>query len=169
MSLRHTALVAAVGLLAFTSRASAQATGGPDWNAWPWMSAQVPAQIELSAKAVATDSAPGFHAILILRNAGSDSVRIRFGSCSFGLRLYRDNAFRAPPLWDNRPGPNVACTLEGHELRLGPNEQRAQVVSMGYGLLKQPPGPGRYFASITWRPSGETPVRDVAAGGVVIR
>jgi hypothetical protein len=133
------------------------------------MSAQIPSSVELSAKTVPTDSGRAFQAVLVFRNLGPDSVRVRFGSCSFGLRLYRDNSLRAQPLWDNRPAPNVACTLEGRELTLGPDEQRERVVLLGVGLLMQPPPPGQFFATIAWRPSNEATVREVAAGSVVIR
>jgi hypothetical protein len=169
-ALRFPRLVALAGLvLLHGCRLAAQAPRGRDWNAWPWMSAQIPSPVELSAKAVPTDSGRAFQGVLIFHNSGPDSVRVRFGSCSFGLRLYRDNSLRAQPLWDNRPAPNAACTLVGHELTIGPDEQREWVVLLGFGLLTQPPAPGQFFATITWRPSNETTVREIAAGSVVIR
>jgi hypothetical protein len=134
------------------------------------MSAQIPPSVQLSARAVPVGATRAFHGILVFRNTSSDSVRVRFGSCSFGLRLYADDpALRTEPLWDNRPGPNADCTLEGHEVTLGPKEQRERVVSLGFGLLTQLPAPGQFFATITWRASSDAPVRDVPAGRVVIR
>jgi hypothetical protein len=151
------------------TRLAAQAGSGRDWTAWPWMSAQIPLRVQLSARTVSTDSGRGFQGVLIFHNTSPDSVRVRFGSCSFGLRLYTDSSLHSQPVWDNRPGPNADCTLELHEVMLAPKEQRERVVSLGYGLLAQPPAPGRFFATITWRPSNDAPVRDVAAGNVVIR
>jgi len=133
------------------------------------MTAQIPASVQLSARVIPTDSGRAFQGMLILRNASRDSVRVKFGSCSFGLRLYHDSSQWAQPLWDDRPEPYAACTLEGRELILGPHEQRDQVVSLGFGLLTRPPAPGRFFATITWRRSSEAAVREVAAGSVVIR
>jgi hypothetical protein len=147
-----------------------QAGGARAWNGWPWMSAEIPPSVQLSARTVLIGATRAFQGILVFHNTSSDSVRVRFGSCSFGLRLYADDTgLGSQPLWDNRPGPNADCTLVGHEVMLGPKEPREQAVSFGFGLLTQPPAPGRFFATITWRPSNDAPVRDVAAGWVVIR
>lgn len=156
-------------VLLHVCRLAAQVPSARDWNTWPWMTAQIPPSVQLSAKVVPTDSGRAFEGVLILRNPGPDSVRVKFGSCSFGLRLYHDSSQWAQPLWDNRPEPYAGCTLEGRELILGPHEQREHVVSLGFGLLTQPPAPGRFFATVTWRPSSEAAVREVAAGSVVIR
>jgi hypothetical protein len=137
------------------------------WSAWPWMSAEIPRQVHLSARVVQTDTAPErFQAILTLRNTGTDSTRVTFGACSFGLRLYRDSSFDRPPLWDNRPGTNADCILVGYVVTLGPNQQRDRVLSSG--VLAIAPAPGRYVAAITWRPSDKAPIQNVAAGRVVI-
>jgi hypothetical protein len=167
--LRRIALAAVIGLAALANRASAQASGRPDWNAWPWMDARIPPPVQLSASVVPIDSGRDFQGILIFHNSGRDSVRVMFGSCSFGLRLYRDSLLHTPPLWDNRPAPNADCTLEGHVLMLGPDERREHVVWFAHSVVARAPPAGRYSATIVWRPSTAAPVRDVAAGNVVIR
>ena len=142
----------------------------PDSNAWPWMSAQIPAEVELSARVLSTDTAPEhFQGILTFRNAGRDSVRVTFGACSFGLRLYRDSSLNGQPQWDNRPGPNVDCLMIGYDVTLGPSEQRDRVLSSAPGVLARIPAPGRYAAALPWRPSVNAPIRTVAAGSLVIR
>ena len=166
-SLPLCALMVAGLLLLHAWRLAAQIPSSRDWNRWPCMSAQIPASVQLSGRVISTDSGRAFQSIIVFRNPGPDSVRVRFGSCSFGLRLYRDSSLRAEPVWDNRPVPNAGCTLEGHELWLGPNEQREQAVSLGFDLLMQPPK-GPFFATITWRPSSEAPTRDISAGAIVI-
>jgi hypothetical protein len=133
------------------------------------MDAQIPPPVQLSASIVPIDSGRNFQGILMFHNSGRDSVRVTFGSCSFGLRLYRDSLLHAPPLWDNRPAPNADCTLEGHVLMLGPDERREHVVRFIRDVFARPPQPGRYAATITWRPSTAAPIRDVVAGNVVIR
>ena len=138
------------------------------WNGWPWMEARIPPQVQLSATVVPTDSARDLQGTLAFRNVGRDSVRIMFGDCSFGLRLYPDSSLR-PPLWDNRPAPNVDCTLEGHVLLLGPGERREQLVWLMRDVRAGSPPSGRYSATITWRASAEAPIQNVAAGIVVIR
>jgi hypothetical protein len=167
--LRRTALAAVVALLVLASRASAQAASGPDWDRWPWMDAQIPTLVQLSASVVPIDSGRDFQGILIFHNSGRDSVRVTFGSCSFGLRLYHDSLQHTPPLWDNRPAPNSGCTLEGHVLMLGPDERREHVVRFIRDVFARPPLPGRYVATITWRPSNAASIRDVAAGNLIIR
>lgn len=133
------------------------------------MDAHIPPAVQLSARVVPIDSARDFQGILIFHNSGRDSVRVTFGSCSFGLRLYRDSLLHTPPLWDNRPAPNVDCTLEGHLLMLAPGERREHVVWLARGVVAGAPPPGRYAATITWRPTTTAPVRDVPAGSVVMR
>lgn len=169
LSLRRTALGALVALFVPANRASAQAGSGPDWDAWPWMDAQIPPPVQVSASVVPIDSGRDFQGILIFHNSGRDSVRVTFGSCSFGFRLYRDNLQHAPPLWDNRPVPNAACTLEGHVLMLGPEERREYVVRFIRDVFARPPPPGRYAVTITWRQSKAAAVRDVVAGNLVVR
>ena len=139
-----------------------------DWNAWPWMEARIPPQVQLTARVVTADTAPArFQGILTFRNTGRDSTMARFGACSFGLRLYRDPSYSGLPVWDDRPGPNVDCIMMGYEIRLGPAESRDKVV--GPMVIERGPLPGRYAAAITWRASRETPIQIVRAGGVVIR
>lgn len=167
--MRRTALVAIVGFLVLADRASAQISDGRDWNAWPWMHAHIPPPVQLSARVVLLDSARDFQGILIFQNAGRDSVTVSFGSCSFGLRLYGDSSLHAPPLWDNRLAPNVDCTLELRRLMLAPGERREHVVWFTRSVIAGAPPAGRYTATITWRPSASEPVRNVAAGNVVIR
>lgn len=167
--LRRTALAAVVGLLLVVHRTWAQSPDGRDWNTWPWMDAHIPPPVQLSARTASIDSARDFQGFLILYNPGRDSVRVTFGNCSFGLRLYRDNSLHTPPLWDNRLRPNVDCTLEGRSLTIGPGERREHVVWIARAMVAQAPLPGRYAATITWRPSTTAPVQDVPAGIAVIR
>jgi hypothetical protein len=172
-ALRHIILAAVIAFsLTQACRSTSPAPPPPDvrdWNAWPWMSAEIPPQVQLSARAVPTSTAPEhFQGILTFRNAGTDSARVTFGACSFGLRLYRDSSFDRPPLWDNRPGPNAVCILIGELVTLGPHEQRDRVLSWAPGVLARAPAPGRYVAAVTWRPSEKAPIRNVAAGLVVI-
>ena len=164
-----TLVAAVVALLVFANRVSSQGASSLDWNAWPWMDAQIPSAVQLSASVVPIDSGRDFQGILIFHNSGRDSVRVLFGSCSFGLRLYRDSLQHAPPLWDNRPAPNADCTLEGHVLMLGPDERREYVVRFIRDVFARPPLPGRCAATITWRQSKAAPIRDVVAGNLVIR
>jgi len=134
------------------------------------MEAHIPPQVQLTAKVVATDTVPAhFQGILTFRNTGRDSTIVRFGACSFGLRLYRDESYSGLPVWDDRPGPNVDCIMMGYEIRLGPNEQGDRVISTLFGVLERAAMPGRYGAAITWRASRETPIQIVPAGGLVIR
>src|SRR5205085_876182 len=58
---------------------AAQAPSGRDWNAWPWMSAQIPSSVELSAKAVPTDSGRAF------RSFSSSVTAVRL-TTSLGIR-----------------------------------------------------------------------------------
>jgi hypothetical protein len=169
--LRRVILATLTGfLLAQACRSTPPAPDVRYWNWWPWESAVIPPQVQLSASVVPTDTAPEYiQGILTFRNAGTDSARVTFGTCSFGLRLYRDSLFDGPPLWDNRPGPNVDCVGFGYIVTLGPNEQRDRVFSTVPGVLARVPAPGRYVAAVTWRPSEKAPVRNVPAGRIVIR
>ncbi len=165
---RNIAKAAIAALMLIAACRSSRVGETRDWNAWPWMEARIPPQVQLTARVVSMDTVPAhFQGILTVRNTGRDSILVRFGACSFGLRLYRDESYSGLPVWDDRPGPNVDCIMMGYEIRLGPKEHRDRVISPI--VIERAPTPERYAAAITWRASRETPIQIVRAGSVVIR
>lgn len=164
--IRHGQLVARAAIV-FVLAACGDAIHDPPkdqayWDAWPWMTTTIvgPAQF---AGALAADTLPSsFGVMLAVTNTGSTPVRLEHGACSFGLRLYRSAASSLPPAWDDRPPAGSACPLPLYQVTVAPgvrHEQRIGSIKVAATGLP----PGRYWASITWRPSANE-VRLVAAG-----
>ncbi len=138
------------------------------WDAWPVMGTQITGRAVLTG--TNADSAGRRLVRLFAASAGPDTVRLDYGSCSFGLRLYRDSTFVAPPVWDSRPAPNTMCTLIAYVTVLPPaargllNSEQLPVDS-----LRRAVPAGRYFLAITWRADRRAPVQRVPAGALDLR
>lgn len=141
----------------------------PISSGWPWAQMEISPQIQLSVRVEPDTVAHQLREILTFRNTGSDSASVSFGACSFGLRLYPDSSPSDTPVWDDRPKPRARCPLDARVITLGPNDQRVHVVSPLHDLVARAPAPGRYRATVTWRPAPDAPLRTIDAGFVVVR
>ncbi len=107
---------------------------------------------------------PGLQrSVIVVTNPGPDSLRLLFGPCDFGLRLYQNASLQGAPVWDNRVD---SCDAVLKWLDVPPNETRSLPV---WGFLNcvdlsDRLRPGRYFVAVTWRPPTHRKVQVVPAG-----
>lgn len=135
------------------------------WDAYPWSVVRIegPSPTIAAFLAPASDM-PGLQrSVIVVTNPGPDSLRLFFGPCDFGLRLYQNASLQGAPVWDNRVG---SCDAVLHWLDVPPNETRSLPV---WGFLNAVDlsgelRPGRYFVAVTWRSPTRRTVQVVPAG-----
>ena len=155
-------LAASVLALALPRSACRREPAG-GWDAWPWMDTEVFGSAAF--RAARADSAAQRIVRLLVRNAGTDTLRAQWGSCSFGVRLYRDAALAGSPVWDDRGPPNGACTLIGYYRELAPGEEgELAAPHVPVDSLRRALRPGRYFLAVALRATERGPLRVVPAG-----
>lgn len=119
----------------------------------PGTSFQVSGPLRYEGRIMATGNRRRpLRAALIAHNAGSDTVTVSFGECSFGLYAYREPVTSVAPVWDNRPQLDE-CLLIGREATIPPggSEPFAVEPSGSRGEYARALPPGRYFFGIGFR------------------
>ena len=163
----------AVMVLCLVALGCAPATTGSSsaeyWDAFPWSEVQFegPAPLISAFLTPATEN-PRFHrAVLVFTNTAPDSLRVLYGDCDFGLRLYPNASFIGSPVWDSRID---ACDLLLRWIDVPPGETRTRVVFAYVDPVDAAKrvSPGHYYAAVTWRSSRKSLVRTVPAGEVSI-
>ena len=136
-----------------------------DWDAWPWMTADIPTSVRLAARlAPATASSTTYSVTLTFSNTTGESATASFGACSFGIRLYADSTGLGMPAWDNRPPPNTGCILPLYVVQLGPHASADRQVGLfDPAIAASVLSHGRYRVVVTWRSSATGAVETVPA------
>lgn len=134
-----------------------------DWDAWPWMTADIPASVRLAARlSLVTPSAMTSAVMLTFSNSTTNNTQATFGACSFAVRLYRDSTVTGNPVWDNRPPPNADCILPLYVVSLGSRESAdRQVGVLDVAAAARALPAGRYRVAVAWRSSATGPVQTV--------
>ena len=162
----------AVVLLCFATLGCDPDSTGPsnaeDWEAYPASEVRFegPAPT-IGAFLAPVSELPGLRAVVVISNVGSDSLRVYFGPCDFGLRLYSSPLLLGSPIWDNRVD---GCDAVLFWLDVPPGESRTKPMwaYLDPAQLSSKVPSGRYNAAVTWRTSLQSRVRMVLAGEVVI-
>jgi hypothetical protein len=133
----------------------------PDLGGMPLSQVRLYGDIELTFRAERKGDT--VKVVADIRNTGSDSARMEFGACSFGVR-------GVGPLgkaWGSFLPVGADCPSIGYMLEFGPSQQRARVVylRLASDLQSQVPD-GFYEVTVYIRVSNE--VRRFAAGKVRI-
>lgn len=138
-----------------------------EWDFWPWDAVRFTGPATMGAL-MKPDTIPGRVLVsLTARPTASDSVRLEYGGCSFGVRLYRDSALTNPPVWDNRLPPNAGCfaVLIFESVRAA-SPLSLRIGAVNTSTLSDSLSAGRYWAAITLKMDGS--VRLIPAGTVDI-
>ncbi len=170
MIARRTVLVAASLFLA-ACRGLTDPREQEYWSQYPWEWLEVDGSApQLAAFLVRSPydaGRPGLKRLMIvMSNPTAKPVSLRFGACTFGLRLYQSPEYFLPS-WDNR---GDSCDLIAYLLTLSPGQTvswPADAEVWPIGLADSLPA-GRYYAAVTWRRSASAPVQIVPAGTIVI-
>jgi hypothetical protein len=106
-------------------------------------------------------------AVVVFTNSARDSLRVYYGPCDFGVRLYPNPVFIGAPLWDKRVDSCDAVLLW---LDVPPGESRTKPMFayVDHSAVGKQIRSGRYHAAVTWRPNPESRVRMIAAGTIDI-
>ena len=161
-----------VALLGFASLGCAPDTTGPGhderWESYPSSEVRFEGPTpRISAFLAPLSELPGLRAVVIITNPGSDSLRVYYGPCDFGMRLYSSPSLIGSPNWDNRVD---GCDAVLFWLDVPPGESRTKPMYayVDPAQLANNLPSGRYHAAVTWRTSLKSRVQMVPAGEVIV-
>lgn len=101
---------------------------------------------------------PGYEAaVIVVTNPAPVPVRVLYGACSFGLRLYSNASLRGTPAWELRPD---GCEAALYFLEVPSRETRTRQAGMYLSRsdIRAVLDPGEYHAAVVWhgRDTGRT-------------
>jgi hypothetical protein len=162
------AIAAMVGCAWLLGCGDSSAGPGTVSSDWPYLTTVASTNVAVTATNEPLVSLPGALRVSArFINPGADSVQVRQGSCSFGLRLREVNG-RAlmPVVWENRP---EACTLILRAYVVPP----ASLLDVPVGTVKPSDfrgviPPGDYWVNVIWRRYPSADLLEVNAGTLVV-